>query len=329
MQRHHGGLRGDGEDVDVSICMVSLDCWHVLENCLRSIPTAAAGLNYEIIVVDNASADGTPENLALHFPEVRVIRNDANVGFSRATNQGLEVSRGRQLLWLNTDTILQADSIAALVRFLDAHPAAGVVGPKVLNADGTFQPQCRRGMPVPAASLAYMLGLHRLWPRNRRFGQYLLSHLSPDERNPVTAVSGCCLLARREVWNTVGPIDEEIFGFGEDIEWCVRAAKVGWQVWYEPASVITHLKGQGGVHTRPYRKIFGIHQAMWVFYRKHLRSEYNPFVTVLVGAGVALSYLTKVTLMWLRRRLDAGRRKSGQWIAYAHGQRSRIPGGGD
>ncbi len=291
--------------VDVSICMVSLNCWHVIEDCLRSIRETVPPLTYEVILVDNASTDGTPDKVAVAYPEVRIIRNDANVGFSRATNQGIRASSGRYLLWLNTDTVLHPGALRTLVRFLEEQPRAGVVGPKVLNADGSFQPQCRRGMPTPEASLAYMLGLHNRWPRHPVAGQYLLTYLPVDERNRVVAVSGCCLLARRAVWDRIGPIDEDIFGFGEDIDWCVRAERAGFEVWYEPAAEIVHLKGQGGVHAKPYHKIRGIHGAMWVFYRKHLRSEYNPLVTLLVRTGVWTSLATALTTTWLRRRTGA------------------------
>jgi GT2 family glycosyltransferase len=288
---------------DVSICMVSLNCWKVIEPCLRSLPAGAGSVSYEVIVVDNASTDDTPELLARHFPEVRVVRNDRNVGFTVATNQGIRASRGRYLLWLNTDTVLHPGSLARLLRFLDEHPATGIVGPKVLNADGTFQPQCRRGLPTPLVALLYMSGAERLLPGRTPATQYLMSHLPVDQANQVAAVSGCCLLARREVWDQIGELDESIFGFGEDIDWCVRARDAGWQVWYYPESVITHLKGQGGVHAKPYHKAWGIHQAMWVFYRKHLHRRYGWAVTAAVAAGVVGSLTATVSGLWVRRRL--------------------------
>lgn len=291
--------------VDVSICMVSLNCWNVIEPCLDSLRASDPAVRYEIIVVDNASTDGTPERLLEQYPEVQLIRNDRNVGFTKATNQGIAASRGRYLLWLNTDTLLEPDSLRELCGFLDAHPKAGIVGPKVLNPDGSFQAQCRRGVPTPAVSLAYMLGLDRVWPDHPVAGGYALTYLPVDQAAVVGAVSGCCLLARREVWDMIGPLDEEIFGFGEDVEWCVRAAQAGWEVWYYPGSVIVHLKGQGGVHSKPYHKVWGIHQAMWVFYRKHLRTRYSPPVTALVWTGVWLSAAASMTRVWLRRSVQA------------------------
>jgi GT2 family glycosyltransferase len=289
--------------VDVSICTVSLNCRQVFADCLKSLQAADPSLTWEVINVDNASTDDTCEWLARDYPGLRVIRNDRNVGFSRATNQAIAAGSGRLILWLNTDTVLRQDSLRKLVDFLDTHPRVGIVGPKLLNADGSFQPQCRRGLPTPLASLAYLLGLHRLFPRWRAATGYLLSHLPADAATRVDAVSGACLLARREVWDAIGPLDEGIFGFGEDIDWCVRASQAGWEVWYYPASEIIHLKGQGGAHAKPYHKVWGIHQAMWVFYRKHLRMRYPRPFGILVWAGIATSLTVSAAIVWVRRRV--------------------------
>jgi hypothetical protein len=289
--------------VDLSICMVSLNCWTVLKDCLESLRDSQPALSYEVIIVDNGSTDGTPARIKECFPEVRLIENGYNAGFTRATNQGIEHSAGRFILWLNTDTILRPGSLDHLYHFMERTPEAGIVGPKVLNPDGTFQPQCKRGMPTPSASLCYMLGLHKLWPQSPRVGQYLLTHLPTDRASQVDAVSGCCLLARREVWETIGPLDEQIFAFGEDLDWCVRAHQAGWQVWYYPESVIVHLKGQGGVHAKPYHKVWGMHQGMWIFYRKHLMTQYAWPVTGLVWLGVWSKLILSSLHIWLRRNV--------------------------
>ena len=283
--------------------MVSLNAWEVLKPCLDSLGRGAPGMEYEIIVVDNASSDGTPERLQADFPYVRLIRNDRNVGFTRANNQAIAASSGDYILWLNTDTILQRNTTSVLMEFLETHPRAGIVGPKVLNSDGTFQFQCRRGLPTPLASMFYMLGLDRILPRHRLAGQYLMTHLPVDHANQVDSVSGCCLLARREVLSDIGPLDEDFFGFGEDIDWCIRAKNAGWEVWYYPGSEIVHLKGQGGVHSRPYHKVWGIHQAMWIFYKKHLRVRYPWPVTAAVWLGMISSLAASTIGLWVRRML--------------------------
>jgi hypothetical protein len=289
--------------MDISICMVSLNCWAVLKDCLESLRDSRPNLTYEIIIVDNGSTDNTVQQIERNFPDVRLIRNGYNAGFTKATNQAIEQSTGRYLLWLNTDTILRPGSLDQLLQFMERTPRAGIVGPKVLNPDGTFQPQCKRGMPTPLASLCYMLGLHRIWPQNPRLGQYLLTHLPVDQTSRVDAVSGCCLLARREVWEQIGPLDEQIFAFGEDIDWCVRAKQAGWQVWYYPASSIVHLKGQGGVHSKPYHKAWGMHHGMWIFYRKHLMAHYAWPITGLVWLGVWSKFILASVAIWARRRV--------------------------
>jgi GT2 family glycosyltransferase len=289
--------------VDISICMVSFNAEKVLPNCLKSIYASSPSVTREVILVDNNSVDGTVNMVGNAFPGVTIIANNKNVGFSKATNQALQMSSGRYLLWLNCDTIIADDLLDVMMGFLESHPPAGIVGPKVLNSDGTFQPQCRRGLPTPYASLGYFLGLDRVWPDNRRLSQYLLRYLPEDEASRVDAVSGCCLLARREVYTTIGCIDEDIFGFGEDIEWCVRARKAGWEVWYCPESSIIHLKGEGGAHVAPFSKDFAMHKAMIIFSRKHL-SDKNPFyMSFIVIAGIILHLMVALGKTAVRRLL--------------------------
>ncbi len=283
----------------LSICMVSLDCWDILKDCLDSLHTSLGDIQYEIVIVDNASSDHTPDRIKSEFPDIQLIENQRNVGFTKATNQAIERSRGSYILWLNTDTILRPDTLSKLLRFMDENPRVGIVGPKVLNLDGTFQPQCRRGLPTPLASFCYLLKLDRFFPRSRIAGQYLLTHLPVDAPNPVDSVSGCCLLTRRIVCDDIGRLDETFFGFGEDLDWCLRAKKKGWEVWYFAGSEVTHLKGKGGVHTKPYHKVWGIHQAMWLFYRKHLSSTYPGFVNGMVWLAIIGSSILSGTKVFL------------------------------
>lgn len=286
--------------MNIAICIVTLNCAHVIRACLDSI-AASEGVQTEIIIVDNASLDDTVSIIQNSYPHVELIRNLSNVGFSIATNQGIRASTNEFILWLNPDTILRPDSLARLAQFLANTPAAGIAGPKVLNEDGTFQPQCKRGKQTPLTALMHLTGLGRLMPQLPGASEYLLGHLSPDLPHQVTAVSGCCLLARRTMAEQIGLLDEAIFGFGEDVDWCVRAAKAGWQVWYRPESVITHLKGQGGAHSQPYRKAWALHQAMWIFYRKHLQASYSPIISVLFWLGLRVSLGLSYSRIWLKR----------------------------
>ena len=291
--------------LDLSICLVSLDCRLVLPDCLAAIPASASRCTFEIIVVDNASRDGTADFIARNYPDVRLIRNERNVGFTRAANQAIRAANGRYLLWLNTDTIPYPDALAALCGVLETDPAVGIVGPRVLNSDGTFQPQCRRGMPSLRGALAYFSGLARLRPGSRHLSSYLLSHLPIERSASVDAISGCCLLARRELLDSIGYPDDRYFGFGEDLDWCARARCAGWQVRYCADAVIVHLKGAGGVHTHPYHKIYGMHQGMWLFYRTHLRSARHDLVAPIVWAGIWSLCMARIVTTTVKRALQA------------------------
>lgn len=304
---------------DVSICMVSLNCWNVLRDCLETLTKTPATYCMEVICVDNASSDGTPDLLAKHYPHVKVIRNTQNVGFTIATNQAIRASCGRHILWLNTDILVRPDTLPMLSQFLDEHPAAGIVGPQVLNLDGSFQPQCRRGIPTPWASLCYLLKLDWLFPQCPAFNQYLQSHLPIDRSARVDALSGCCLMAKREVWDQIGPLDESIFGFGEDIDWCVRAKNHGFEVWYHPAAVLVHLKGQGGVHSRPYHKAYGIQQCMWQFYRDHLSQRDPAMVRQMMWLAIKTYYGLNVAKIWTTIQVRGLRR----WLGIPGDDRPR------
>jgi GT2 family glycosyltransferase len=238
--------------------------------------------------VDNDSEDGSAGVIASKFPWVKLVRNDYNAGFAAATNQAIRLSKGRYITWLNADTLFLDDSITALVHYLDQNPNVGVVGPMVLNADHSFQKQCKRGMPTPLASLCYFLRLDRLFPGSRLAGQYLLSFVPEDMVAEVAAVSGCCLVTKRELIDQIGLLDEGMFSDGEDIDWCVRAAKAGWRVVYCPTARLIHLYGQGGSKSRPFRRIRARHEAMWVFYQKHLRQHDVLAVALAVRLGIGL-----------------------------------------
>ena len=290
---------------DISIAMVSLNCWGVLKDCLDSLRLSDPAVTYELFLVDNGSTDGTLEKVPEMYPEVTLVKNTSNVGFLKGTNQGIRLSSGKFVLWLNPDTIVRPDSLRQMTEFLEQHPKAGIVGPKVLNADGSFQPQCKRGMPTPAASLAYYMKLDRLFPKDRTLGQYLLRYLPEDQSNQVDAVSGCCLMARRELIADIGLLDEDLKQWGEDIEWCVRAKKAGWEVWYYPVSVITHLKGKGGRHMVPYHVTKNMHYAMWIFYTKYFKAQSSPLTSIAVRTAIQGSLAGSLLRIWMQRNVNS------------------------
>lgn len=275
----------------ISICMVSFNCCEVIEKCLESLQTALQKIPSEIFVADNASKDKTVKIITKKYPAIHVLKNIKNLGFSVATNQGIQKSSGDFILLLNTDTILKSDTISSMLKFIKTDEKIGIVGPKVLNPDGSFQYQCRRGYPTPLAAFAYFSGLDKIFPNNKKLNQYLLRSEPINKKMDICSGSGCCLLVRKKMINQIGPLDEKIFAFGEDIDFCVRAKNAGWKVIYFPESEIIHLGGKGGAQSAPLTKIWAIHQAMKMFYEKHEKKKHNLVINQVIKIGIFCSFL--------------------------------------
>lgn len=267
-------LGGDVADIDISICIVTYKARDYLRECLVSIEENTQLIQYEVIVVDNGSQDGTKELLEIEFPEVQFIENDTNVGFTRPMNQAMQVSNGRYLLQLNPDSVVLPDALEKMVNFMDECPEVGICGPKVLNRDLTLQKSCRRGESRPWAVLSYFLGLAQLFPDRKYFGEYQMSYMDEDEIHPVAGVAGSCMLIRRDVILQIGYLDERFFAYQEDADICFRTREVGWKVYYYPEAHIIHYGGQGGSRVHPYRSIYEWHKSYWLYYRKNLAKDY-------------------------------------------------------
>lgn len=280
--------------MDLSVVIVNYNVRQFLENALASVYRALHGLTGEVFVVDNASEDGSVEMVRSKFPAVHLIENPANVGFARANNVALKKARGRYLLLLNPDTVVQEDTFTVMVRFLDAHPEAGLAGCKILNPDGSFQLPCRRSFPTPWVAFTKIFGLSALFPKSRLFGRYNLTYLDPDETYPVDAVSGSFMMLRREVYEKVGGLDEAFFMYGEDLDWCYRIQQAGYRVYYVPTTQIIHFKGESTKRS-DIDEIRMFYQAMQLFVEKHFSS--SLFVEVFLSIGITL----RAALAMLRR----------------------------
>ncbi len=270
----------------MSVVIVSYHVRAFLEQALRSVERASAGLRVETFVVDNASSDGTPEMVREQFPGVHLIANEANVGFGAANNQAIRRARGRCVFILNPDTILEEGTLSALVGFLDARPDAGAVGPMILNPDGTFAPESRRAFPTPEVALYRISGLSRLFPRSPRFGRYNLTHLPREAVCEVDALSGACIMARRSVLTAISEgdppeaFDEGFFMYGEDLDLCFRIQQSGAGIFYTPETRIIHYKGESTKkgELRYVRLFYG---AMLRFAEKHFKGDSGGALLVL------------------------------------------------
>lgn len=267
-------LNGEVAKPEISICIVTYKARDYLRECLRSIEDNTLRVQYEVIVVDNGSQDGTIEFLEEEYPTVGIVRNEVNAGFTRPMNQALKISSGRCLLQLNPDTEVLPDALDKLVAFMDEHPEVGICGPKVLNRDQTLQKSCRRGESRPWAVLSHFLGLAKLFPDKKIFGEYQLTYIDEEEVHQVAGVAGSCMLIRRDVIDHIGYLDERFFAYQEDADFCFRARESGWKIYYYPKAQIIHYGGQGGSRVHPYRSIYEWHRSYWLYYRKNLAKDY-------------------------------------------------------
>jgi len=265
-------------------------------------------MTFEIIVVDNGSSDGSVEAIRQTFSSVKVIENSGNRGFVRANNQGIRASHGRYVLSLNNDTVVRNGAFDSLVHFMDEYSDAGACGPKVLNRDGSLQHQCKRGFPSISGALSYFLGLHRIFPKSKVFGHYLMTYLNPDEINHVDSVSGACLMVRREVIEQVGLLDEKFVMYGDDLDLCYRIKKAGWKVYYVPQACIIHYGGQSS-RILPYKSILWFYRAALIFYRKHYAKAHSPLVNYSVYGGIWLKALLSLGANLLRKEKIVGSKK--------------------
>jgi GT2 family glycosyltransferase len=287
----------------VSIVIVNWRTPLLLKRCLEAISNDDSAKDFEIFVVDNASGDQSLAILSTEFPSVKVIANQDNLGFSKACNQAIPLTSGEYILLLNPDTLVVDSAISQLAAFLDNNSQCGAVGPKVLNDDGTLQLACRRSFPTPIAALFRLTYLSKLFPGHPIFAKYNMTYANPEEIYQVDALSGSCMMVRRKAIAQIGLLDEDIFMFGEDIDWCWRIKQSGWQIVYCPQAVIYHSHGAAS-RLRPAGATINLHKGMAVFYRKHLAKNYWPVFNQLVYLVIWLRALVFIVINTFKARLS-------------------------
>jgi GT2 family glycosyltransferase/lipopolysaccharide/colanic/teichoic acid biosynthesis glycosyltransferase len=258
--------------IDLSIIVVNYNVKEFLLNLLDSLQKAVKNFSSEIIIVDNASDDGSVEAVQNKFPHVKLIVNEKNIGFGRANNLAMEIADGKYFLLINPDTIVREDTISQMIEFFENTPKAGIAGCKVLNSDGTLQLACRRSFPGPWTSFTKVTGLSTLFPKNRFFARYNLTYRDENQTYEVDAISGAFMMIRRKLYEQIGGFDKEFFMYGEDLDLCYRAQKAGLGVYYVHNTEIIHYKGESTKRSSlDETKVF--YDAMHLFVRKHLSSS--------------------------------------------------------
>jgi GT2 family glycosyltransferase len=284
--------------MDVSILILNYNTRELTINALRSVYQSVTSCRFEVILVDNASKDDSIQHIQNEFSHVKLILNQENVGFAIANNQAMRLAQGRYVLLLNSDTLIQQDTLDMMLQFMDEHPEVGAAGCKLVLQDGTLDKACKRGFPTPSASFYYAFGIAKLFPRVPRFNQYQLGYLDPDKAYPVDCLVGAFMFVRRTAIEQVGLLDEDFFMYGEDIDWCYRIKQAGWVNYYYPKTQILHLKGASS-QRKPVKIVYEFHRAMWLFHRKHYEQRCSFIVNGLVYAGIGV----KLALALLKNQI--------------------------
>ena len=271
----------------LSVVIVSYNVSHYLLQCLDSLQRALRGIDGEVIVVDNHSRDNSVALVHQAHPEVKVIENLHNLGFSKANNIALRQAKGEYALLLNPDTIVADNTIRDCIAFLDLHPDAGAAGVMMLNADGTVAPESRRGVPTPLTSFYKLSGLCRMFPRSPRFGRYYLGHLPWHTPQQIDIVSGAFCMLRRSVLDKVGLLDLSY-----------RILKQGATNWYLPYPIL-HYKGES-TQKSSFRYVHVFYQAMLIFFRKHF-SHLGLLVTLPIKTAIWFKALVALVAMLTNR----------------------------
>jgi GT2 family glycosyltransferase len=294
--------------MDLTVSLVNWNTRDELEECILSV-LAQKGVDLEVIVVDNGSKDGSAEMVTSRFPNVTLFLNNENRGFSKAQNQAIAASKGRYIMLLNPDALIpDSNTLSEIVAFMDGNPDIGILGPRILNTDGSLHFSARR-FPTIGAGLFRRTPLGKLFPNNRYVRDYVLSDWAHDEVRDVDWVSGAALVIRKQLTNDIGTLDERFFMYCEDVDWAYRAKQAGWRVCYYPMVKVIHRIGAASDQA-PFRMIYHFHRSMFIFFLKHYAKGWRLLLLPAIFAGIVArgSFATIHAQLTLWRNSKAGRK---------------------
>jgi GT2 family glycosyltransferase len=291
--------------VDVSIIIVSYNTKDVLKECVESVFKTVGNLSFEIIIVDNASTDGTADQFRVQNSELRIknltfIQNKENLGFSKANNIGVKKATGRYILFLNPDMVLHEGTLPGMVEFMDKEKQAGAATCKVILTNGKMDDSCHRGFPTPWNAFCHFSGIAKFFGNTKTFGGYNLGFMNLSIAHEIDALAGSFMLTRREAGEGAKWWDEDYFFYGEDLDFCYMLKQNGWKIYYVPEFTALHYKGVAGGIKNVSKHITTANKetkaratkarfnAMRIFYKKHYEDKYPWIITRLVYAGIAL-----------------------------------------
>lgn len=256
-----------------------------MEQCLHSVRTALKNVSSEVFVVDNNSVDGSVRMVKEKFPEVHLIENKKNAGFSFANNQAIRIANGEYVLLLNPDTVVEEDTFIKTIKFMDEYPDAGGLGVKMLDGKGNFLPESKRGLPTPSVAFYKVFGLATLFPNSKLFGRYHLGFLDNDKISEVDVLAGAFMMLRKSVLDRIGLLDETFFMYGEDIDISFRITQAGYKNYYFPETRIIHYKGES-TRKSSINYVFVFYNAMIIFAQKHFSQNHAKLFSFLIHIAI-------------------------------------------
>lgn len=283
----------------LSVIIVNYNVKYFLEQCLKSVLKASKTIDCEIFVVDNNSVDGSVQMIESSYPNIKLIANIENVGFSKANNQAIKLSQGEYILLLNPDTIVEPDTFEKTLAYMDKNPSVGGLGVKMIDGKGKFLPESKRGLPTPSVAFYKIFGLSSILPKSKKFGRYHLGYLSENEINEVEVLAGAFMLIRKSVIDKIGMLDEDYFMYGEDIDISYRITKAGYKNIYFPETRIIHYKGES-TKKSSINYVFVFYKAMIIFANKHFSNKSAKLFSFLINLAIYL----RASLSILKRFLS-------------------------
>jgi GT2 family glycosyltransferase len=269
----------------LSIIIVNYNVKHFLNQCIKSIENARKNIDLEIIVVDNNSIDDSVEMLKNVFPSIKLILNKKNVGFSKANNQAIKQAKGKYILLLNPDTIIQENTLTETINYFDNNINIGAIGVKMIDGNGKFLPESKRSLPTPSSAFYKIFGLSKIFPKSKKFSQYHLSYLDPDKINEIDVISGAFFMTKKEILDQIGMLDERFFMYGEDIDLSYRIQKIGYKNIYFPKTSIIHYKGESTKKTSV-NYILMFYNAMMIFVKKHYSNKNAKPLVIMISFAI-------------------------------------------
>ena len=272
----------------LSVIIVNYNVKYFLEVCLHSVLRAAAGIDMEVIVADNNSTDGSCAMIREQFPGIVLIENKDNKGFSKANNQGVAIAKGEYILFLNPDTVMPEEFFTKTLTYMDAHPEAGALGPRLIDGKGQFAPDAKKSFPSLSVAIFKTTGINKLFSKSAYFNKYYAVHVGERETAPVDVLSGCCMLVRRSAMDKAGgPFDEDYFMYCEDVDLSYRIEKADYKNIYFPDADLIHYKGESTRKmTLSYVRIFN--EALVTFVKKHYTKKQARMFILFINIGIIL-----------------------------------------